>query len=369
MIKKTPSGQGRQGDALKSKRIFVGFNSAGAAGIYAYTRVLRGRGHQIDFYGMNKTYFDMPVDFLLKFSSNTWVSFFQRIKYFFKILFRYDIWHFNFMEVFFFYPLNLAILKLLGKKIVLTFRGIDVQTDLEFLPRSIYSKSSKWPEYYHLQLSLTSSLSILLKKIRRKVFVFFADKIVLTGPFLAGQVSEYDKIIPYARDLKTGNNSLKPVTKKIVILHIPSDPVVKGTAEISRVFKKMAKKYPKHSFKVLPSLPREKLLSEIAKADIVVDQIIIGWYGGQAVEAMSQGKIVMAFLNPAYMQLVNFGREIPIWNTNIWSLEKDLETLIKVYSYIVEDWQKVSQEFVVKYHDSRKIANQYLEIYQGCYDE
>lgn len=353
---------------LQNKRIFVGFNSAGAAGIYAYTRLLKRRGYTIDFYGIGKTHFEMPVDFLLEFSKSPFVSFCQRVIYFCKILPRYDLWHLNFAEAFFFYPLNLFILKLLGKKIVVTFRGIDIQTDLEFLPKSIYAKipSDRWPEYYRLQLTKKFS-ERFLKKIRRSIFVYFADKVVLTGPFLAGQVGRYDKIIPYAREI----NRLKPglhSNRGLKILHIPSDPVVKGTAEITRVFKKLSQKFPAHSFRVLPPMPREKLLDEVAKADIIVDQIIIGWYGGQAVEAMAQGKIVMAFLNPVYLQLVSFGQEIPIWNTNVWTFEQDLEILIKIFPEIKKEWREKSYQFAKKYHDAKKIANQYLEIYQSCYE-
>lgn len=350
------------------KRIFVGFNSAGAAGIYAYTRILKRRGYTIDFYGIGKTHFEMPVDFLLEFSANRFISLFQRMVYFSRILLRYDLWHLNFAEAFFFYPLNLFILKLFGKKIVVTFRGIDIQTDLEFLPKSIYAKipSDRWPEYYRLQLTKKFS-ERFFKKIRRRIFIYFADKVVLTGPFLAGQVGRYDKIIPYAREisrLKPGLHS----NRSLKILHIPSDPIVKGTAEITRVFKSLSRKFPEHSFKVLPKVSREKLLDEMAKADIVVDQIIIGWYGGQAVEAMAQGKIVMAFLNPSYLQLVSFGQKIPIWNTNVWTFEQDLETLIKVFPEINREWQEKSYQFAKKYHDAKKIANQYLEIYQSCYE-
>ncbi len=358
-------------DPLKNKRIFIGFNYAGAAGIWSFTRVLKRRGYQIDFYGMEKTHFAMPVDFLLKFSNNPLKSFFQRLSYFFKILPRYDIWHFNFMEAFFFYPLNLLILKLWGKKIVVTFRGFDVQTDLEFLTKNIYSKipSHKWPEYYRLLFLQKKSWHNFLKKIRQRIFIWFADKVILIGPFLAGQVVRYDKIIPYARNLKEKENYPRPKSKtRITVLHVPTDPIAKGTPEITRVFKRLAQKYPEHSFQILPKMPREKLLPEIAKADIIVDQIIVGWYGGQAVEAMAKGKIVMAFLNPTYLQLVSFGQKIPIWNTNAWSFSHDLETLIKVFPLIKDEWQKKSLEFVKKYHNDKKIASQYLKIYQSCYE-
>lgn len=354
-------------DPLRDKQIFVGFNSAGTAGIYAFTRILKRRGYQIDFYGIGKTHFDMPVDFLLEFSSNSIISLCQRIIYFFKILPRYDLWHLNYAEAFFFYPLNLFILKLFGKKIVVTFRGIDIQTDLEFLPKSLYLKSDNWPKYYDLQF-LKSFKRNLSKKIRRRIFIHFAGKIVITGPFLASQVTHYDKIIPYARKIENLSKFEKRNYKKIIVLHIPSDPIVKGTSEITCVFKHLAQKFPEHSFQVLPPMPREKLLDEIKKADIVVDQLIIGWYGGQAVEAMAYGKIVMAFLNPSYLQLAPFGRGIPIWNTNAWSFEQDLETLLKVFPQISREWQKKSYQFAKKYHDTKKIAEQYLEIYKSCYE-
>jgi len=356
-------------DPLQKKRIFVGFNSAGSAGIYAFTRVLRRRGYQIDFYGIKKTHFDMPVDFLLEFSENPLVSFFQRTGYFFKILPRYDIWHFNYMDVFFFYPLNLFILKLLGKKIIATFRGIEVQTDLEFLPKSIYSKikKSSWPKYYQLQFLRKNLWPNLLKKIRRQIFIWFADEVTLTGPFLAPQVSHYDQIISYAREIKVLSKSKKS-NQKIKILHVPSDPVVKGTEIIEKTFKKLQKKYPKVEFRICQKLSHEKLLKEIASSDIVVDQLLIGWYGGQAVEAMAMGKIVMAYLNPAYLVLVSFGKKIPIINTNYWSFEQDLEYLIKAYPLIYEDLEQKSYKFAKNYHSAAKIAGQYLSCYRSAYE-
>lgn len=355
-------------DPLRGKKIFIGFNSAGSAGIYAFTRVLRRRGYQIDFYGIKKLYFDMPVDFLLEFSDNPYLSFFQRVGYFLKIFSKYDVWHFNFMEVFFFYPVNLFILKLLGKKIVVTFRGIDVQTDLEFLPKNLYLKSSpeRWPEYYQNQFLPRNLWLNFLKRIRREIFIWFADQVILTGPFLAGQVSRYDKIIPYAREVNLLAKYQKN-NKNLKILHIPSDPVVKGTEIIEKTFKILQKKYPKIEFKILEKIPREKLLLEMASSDIIIDQLLIGWYGGQAVEAMALGKVVMAFLNPVYFQLTPFVDQVPIWNTNIWTFRQDLEMLLRLYPYIKDEWQKKTFEFAKKEHDALKIASLYLKAYQEIY--
>jgi len=347
---------------LKQKRIFVGFNSAGAAGIYAFTRVLQRRGYRIDFYGLGSQTFKMPVDFLLTFSAHPVRNFFERVVYFFKLLPRYDLWHFNFLECFFFYPLNLLILKLFGKKIILTCRGADVRDRLDFLPRNFFSQAHSWPQYYQKQQHRPFWLR-LKQKIRLQIFLYFADKVVLTGPFLAGAVGRFDKIIPYARDIP-GKINLKKNHQKIKILHIPSESLVKGTEIIQKTFRKLQKKYKNCQFKILEPMPRPQLLKELDRADIVVDQILVGWYGGQAVEAMAKGKIVVAFLNPTYLALVDFGQEIPIWKTTPWSLAADLETLLEVYPAIQKKWAQKSFDFARKIHRSEKIAQQYLEIYR-----
>lgn len=352
-------------DPLKQKRIFVGFNHAGASGIWQFSRILRRRGVKIDFYGINQERLGMKVDHLLRFSPNPLLSFFQRLITFFRILPLYKVWHLNFLEAFFFYPLNLLILKMFAKKIVLTFRGVEVRRNLDFLPLTVFEKADEnWPEYYPKVFN-QSKWRNLLKLIRMKIFIYFADAVILTGPFSAGQVDRFDEIIPYAREVDELKKYLfKKNHKKITILHVPTEPIVKGTPEIAKIFKKLEKKYQNVNFKILPTMDREHLLKELSQADIVIDQIIVGWYGGQAVEAMAMGKVVMAYLHPPYLAMVPYGKEIPIFNTNPWSLEQDLETLIKIFPEIKKDYQEKSLKFVKKYHDAKRIADEYLEIYK-----
>ncbi len=356
----------RQKDTpLKQKRIFIGFNSAGSAGIYAFTRILRRRGYQIDFYGIGKKHFNMPVDFMLEFSANPIRSLLERIVLFFRLLPKYDLWHLNFLETFFFYPVNLAILKLFGRKIILTCRGVDVRNGLDFLPKELFNKTNNWPQYYQKIVAQRSRWITFKQRLRVRTFVYFADKIILTGPFLASAVSKYDRIIPYAREIGA-LKKYKKNTKKIKILHVPSEPVVKGSQIIEKTFKKLQKKYPKYEFKILSKLPHQQLLLEMAQADIVVDQLLVGWYGGQAVEAMAMGKIVMAYLNAPYLALVDFADEIPIVNTNVWTFGQDLTDLLENLVENQKNMAEKSVKFAQKYHNAAKIAQSYEQIYKDC---
>jgi len=347
----------------RSKRIFVGFASAGAAGIWSFTRVLKKKGYKIDFYGVGQSKFGMSVDVALECLSNRFLFALQKMLLFFKILFKYDIWHLNCMEAFFFYPLNLLILKLFGKRIVLTFRGSDVRTHLDFLPDSISQKSKDWPVYYQKMQKQNQSFAGFRRRIRMKIFIGFADKVALTGPFLASSVSHYDKIIPYARDLQS-IFELKTTThkNKIVILHAPTVPEVKGSVYIEKTLRRICRKYPQVEFQMPMNLKNEDLLKQMADADIIIDQLLVGWYGGQAVEAMALGKPVLSYIHEPYLNLVDFASEIPIINSNIWMLEKNLEILIENQK-LREKLGKEGIAFAKKYHRPEKIADEYLKLY------
>ncbi len=349
--------------ASRDKKIFVGFASAGAAGIWSYTRVLRKRGFSVDFYGIGHSKFGMPVDFALEFSTNKLVFAFQKLAFFFRILFKYNIWHLNCMEAFFFYPLDLLILKIFGKKIVLTFRGSDVRTNLDFLPINLQGKSSEWPAYYEKMRRFSKSFGSFKRRLRMRVFVNLADKVALTGPFLASSVSKFDQIIPYARDLKK-ILAIKTEThkSKVVIFHSPTATAVKGSEYILTAVRNLKKKYRNLEFRMPLNLKNEDLLSEMAKADIVIDQLLVGWYGGQAVEAMALGKPVICYIHQPYYQLVPFAKEIPVINSNIWTLEKDLSILIE-NQVLREKLGKEGIAFVKKYHAPNKVADEYLKLY------
>ncbi len=47
---------------------------------------------------------------------------------------------------------------------------------------------------------------------------------------------------------------------------------------------------------MIENLTHEEALNEYSKIDVLVDQLLAGWYGGLAVEVMSLGKPVVAYI-------------------------------------------------------------------------
>ncbi len=352
---------------LKDIGVFVGFNGAGAAGIYSFTRVLRDRGYKIDFYGIGEIYFKQQVDELLIFPKNPFNAFIARWKLFFKILPKYDIWHFNWSKTLFFYPLNILLLKLYGKKVVVTFRGSDVETDLDFLKTNQEIKNQKlnWPDYYKNYYH-RSVWAKLYRRVRSMIMVKMADRVILSGPYLAHSVAHYDQIIGNALNLdQIESVKSNKSQENFTILHAPTDPKVKGTDIIEKAFNNLSKNFPECNFKILKVTDHNHLLEEMSKASIVIDQLLVGWYGVQALEALVLGKTVMCFINDPYLKLMDFDQPLPVVNTNAFSFEQDLANLIKAGKF--KESNLAGQHFVHKYFNQEKIADQFEQIYKQVY--
>ena len=101
--------------------------------------------------------------------------------------------------------------------------------------------------------------------------------------------------------------------KEVVILHCPSDreAILKGTTYINDVLEKI-KSTGKYNITILLpagnknqtayanrvyAVSRYELFRLYSKADIVIDQMITGWYGLQSIEALAAGKEVICYVN------------------------------------------------------------------------
>lgn len=76
------------------------------------------------------------------------------------------------------------------------------------------------------------------------------------------------------------------------VLHVPSNSVVKGTAHIARVLGALAQRGLVEY--VSPGrLAHAEMRALIQSADVVVDQVMSGYYGVAAVEAMAAGRVLV----------------------------------------------------------------------------
>lgn len=151
-----------------------------------------------------------------------------------------------------------------------------------------------------------------------------------------------------------------PENNKPLIVHSPSAKITKGSNFIISAIEELKNDFD-FEFVLLHDMKREEVLKIVQKADIFLDQIIIGGYGMAAMEAMSFGKPVMCYLLPQVFE-AGLPQECPIVNTNPGNLKEQLVKLITNPNLRKSIGMK-SRAYVEKYHDAEKISDQLLKIY------
>jgi hypothetical protein len=147
---------------------------------------------------------------------------------------------------------------------------------------------------------------------------------------------------------------------QLTILHAPSHRTSKGTAEVLAAVDEVRARGYDVRLDLVEGVPRDEALARCAAADIAIDQVKIGWYGGFAVEAMSLGKPVLCYIQDDTPGDNPFGDALGLVRTSAATLTDDLIVLI-------EDRERrltagaAGRTFVERHHDPRVVAREVLD--------
>jgi glycosyltransferase involved in cell wall biosynthesis len=149
----------------------------------------------------------------------------------------------------------------------------------------------------------------------------------------------------------------------ITILHAPNHTELKGTRYfIQAVYELKAEGYPV-DLQMVRKIPNVELLELIKKADIIADQLIVGWYAMFAIEGMSAGKPVLCRLRDDLIDLYEYAGliapgEIPLVNCTRHTVKEELRRLLDNRE-LISRIGKVSREYVVKHHSLSAIGGMF----------
>lgn len=272
------------------------------------------------------------------------------IRFFIVSIFRYDVFHFHYGRSMLFNR-DISILKLLKKKVFYEFHGSDIRVDCLAHKRNKY-----FPIEDLKQDKLVKRNQYICKNV---------DGIILHDQELAMYLPNVGEKVFFV-PLRIAVDSFIPIypdinCQKVTIVHAPSNSKLKGTEYIIRAINKLKKHYP-IDFILIQNKTQDEAKAIYMKADIIIDQLLIGTYGVFALEGMALGKPVITYIMDD--MLLAFPDELPIQNANIENIEGVLENLI-THPELRNQIGIASRQYVENYHDYRKIAIYLLKIYQG----
>lgn len=278
-------------------------------------------------------------------------------------LFRYDIFHFFSGETILTRKLRrfeLITYKLFGKRVVMHFVGSDIRSE-----EYIYWKEQHITEFLNGKDDFPKSKTWQMKLIGDAEK--YADCILVSTPdlkYLIPKALYYPVMLDLEKYLKELAESKSSEKKEdiITILHSPSGVKknrLKGSNHIIKILNKIAATNQFNLKFILPSTIEKKRLTNYSatryemfeyfkEADIIIDQLIIGWYGLLSVEGVAAGKQVISYVDENLKPFLF--PDSPILIADVNTLES---TIIKCIENILNGKRKVATyqvEWIKKNH-------------------
>ena len=339
--------------------MIAGFEIGGQMALLA--KAFRRKGLQCQSVALNQDFRDFDNDVSL--TKKGIKSIAEKALFLARSIDKYDIFYFfwgkSFLDTNRFPNLDIPILKFLGKKVLMHYRGSDLlNIDYYQVLRKI-ALGEEGDFFSPLVAKQTC------KQVNRVNWCGkWTDYILVSTPNLIELVPE--NVEPKLFPQVINTNEWRPEKRqqnqkdKIVVAHAPTRRFVKGTDLIIQAIENLKIQGVNIELRLIEGMPFSKMKAVLEDADLGIDQLFSGWYGKIAVEMMALGKPVFCYIAQKYEKIANFSP--PIVRTTATSLEQDLKNFIANGR---QEWNSIGLEgrhFVERHHDVDKEADRILQL-------
>jgi hypothetical protein len=167
------------------------------------------------------------------------------------------------------------------------------------------------------------------------------------------------RVVPPGLDLRRYTPQPPSDNPRPLVVHAPSNRAKKGTQAVIDACAQLPVELD-----LVEGVQHDEALARYARADVVVDQLEVGWHGVFALEAMALGKPVVGHVKPEIVDRTAdaFGVRLPIVPATKETLVDALRPLIERPPLRRELGAK-GRDYVEQVHDIDKVADRLIQIY------
>jgi len=242
---------------------------------------------------------------------------------------------------------DLKIWKKYNKKIITLFVGSDVRDYNAYFKK--YNISLNLPKSFleneKLRLPRKLNKVKLHEKYSDAIFSMPDQSNLLTRSY-------YHKQLPVNIDSFIFKIKKREIP---IIIHAPSNPILKGTKEILSMINKLKNEGVQFEFKLITNTPHDKIKEILTDADILIDQILLHGPGKLGIEAMASGCVVATKFLKESPQCF----KPPVCNINIENMYNEVKLLIENYE-LRRQIATEAYNYVLKNNNVKKIVIEML---------
>lgn len=267
----------------------------------------------------------------------------------------FKIWLYNNFYARWFEFADLKLARILGKVVTVTYQGNDArQGDYCRGHYPIHFCYEVGPEYYNDRTDHE-------KRRRISIFDKYAHFIYAVNPDLMNVLPARAEFIPYAcvdpeKWLPVRSEKYAPDIPHVV--HAPSHRGVKGTKYIIDAFERLKSEGVQFRYTLVEGISNNEARKIYETADILIDQLLAGYYGGLAAELMALGKPVICYMRDSDLHYMpdEMRREIPVINADPSSIYDVLKEYLTVRKSELYDIGLRGRSYVEKWHNPKDIS-------------
>jgi len=274
---------------------------------------------------------------------------------------QYDIFHFHVRPVLYalHYPfptgMDLILLRAANKKVFFHFRGGEARLASVFKKCSPYNYVSENPD----------NIFDRYKEDEQRIFIKFicgvCHRVFVLDPELQTYVPE-TLIVPRVVDLKKWAFVGTEPSEVLRVVHAPSRRVMKGTKEVLSAVEKLKSEGIPIELRLVEGVSNDEARELYKWADVVIDQLRVGWYGVLTIEAMALGKAVVCYIRDDLKHYLPYPLPLAVANPdNLYQVLKDLVS----NPAVVRSLGLRGRKYVEELHDDEKITDILLRVYEA----
>ncbi len=249
---------------------------------------------------------------------------------------------------------ELAYIRWLGKVVFVTYQGDDARQGDYCLKNFPITFAARVDSMYYCR----ESDAFKRKNITR--FSRLAHAIYSVNPDLLNVLPPKAHFVPYGHVFL---NEWLPVYSQahdgpLRILHAPSHRLVKGTDLILAALEELKQEGCEFQLLLVEGLSNTQAREIYVRADVLIDQLFAGWYGGLAVELMALGKPVLAYIREEDLDFIDpaMRLELPVIQTTPADVKTVIRRVLQTPRQELVNLGRRSRVFVERWHDPMQIA-------------
>jgi glycosyl transferase family 1 len=323
--------------------------------------ILRTAGIEADYLAVAGGAAPVASDYQLIPSHWPFIAVLQEFWMVWAVVSKYQIIHSHFMVTATRTGWELPFLKHMGRKIVVHYRGCEIREreqnmrlhpDVNICQDCDYHPHPCTAEY---------------NRRRRRQSARYGDAFLATTPDLkdfapgATHMPLFAPLRPALRSPRTVD-----AVRRFKVVHVTNHPGIEGTLHIRRAIEALSDKGHAIEFVELRGVSNERVLAELADADLAIGKLKMGYYANAQIESMASGVPTITYVRPDL--LTDDVRHSGFIFATIDSLQSVIEYYI-THPAALEERARTARRSILAVHDNVQIAAQYRALYERLEQE